>query len=365
MAIERFIATGDKNLEARDYLGAIEAYTSAIKENPKAFKAYIKRAIAYQRFKNYERAKTDISEAFSLAHERGRREELAECYYRIGIIYYSEKSYKLALTNLKRAQEYGCKETALATWVLKAESDVKKEDPDYKGEELPQKPDMPEPLVILSPLVSQKQSEGSTSFNTINKQAPLKVKIRDDWYQTNEEVIITIYAKKVDPQTLKIQYHEQFISVSFPNGVGSEYNYNLEPLYGAIDPKASSHAVKSTKIEITLVKQQKGKWPTLEASSVASGNSEVPSDKPLTYPSSAKKTINWANFNVDDGEEEANQNENDFFAKLYKDTDDDTRKAMMKSFQESNGTVLTTDWSDAQSKTFEPSPPEGMETKKW
>lgn len=38
---------------------------------------------------------------------------------------------------------------------------------------------------------------------------------------------------------------------------------------------------------------------------------------------------------------------------------------MMKSYQESNGTSLSTVWSDVGSKTFETTPPDGMEAKKW
>lgn len=374
MAIERSIAKGDTELDNKDYLSAIESYTSAIKENPKAFKAYIKRATAYQRFKNYDRARTDISEAFALAQERGKREELGECYYRLGLIYYSEKLFKLALTNLKNAEKYGCKEPSISTWILKAEADVKREDPNYdlnkdmgakQGNETTKnsgKDTVTSTSTSTNPSTNTSTST-STNIDTINKHAPLKVKIRDDWYQTNEEAIITIYAKNVNADTLKISYNERSVSVSFPNGIGSEYSYNLDPLYSSIDPKQSSHVVKSTKIEITLVKIEKGKWPSLEGNS---DNNESSREQPLEYPTSAKKSINWANFNVgDDDNDESQQNENDFFAKLFKDTDDDTRKAMMKSFTESNGTVLTTDWNDAKGKTFEPSPPEGMEAKKW
>ena len=48
---------------------------------------------------------------------------------------------------------------------------------------------------------------------------------------------------------------------------------------------------------------------------------------------------------------------NKMFQDLYRDADDDQRRAMMKSFVESNGTVLSTDWAEVGEKFVEPQAP--------
>jgi len=117
------------------------------------------------------------------------------------------------------------------------------------------------------------------------------------------------------------------------------------------------------------------KWSSLEGTESISSclanepASNIPDavlkqDKAPAYPTSSRNgPKNWETIVEDEKDED--EGVDDFFKKLYKGSDEDTRRAMMKSMQESGGTSLSTSWDDVKSKTFKPIPPDGMEAKEY
>lgn len=89
--------------------------------------------------------------------------------------------------------------------------------------------------------------------------------------------------------------------------------------------------------------------------------------KAPSYPTSSKKgPKNWDQIADEaDNDEEAGASVDHFFQKLYRDATPEQQRAMMKSFMESNGTTLSTDWNDVGKRTVPTVPPEGVEEKKW
>jgi suppressor of G2 allele of SKP1 len=200
-----------------------------------------------------------------------------------------------------------------------------------------------------------------------------KPKYRHEFYQKPEEVVVTIFAKGIPAKSVVVEYGEQILSVSID--VAGQDIYTLQPrLFGKIVPSKCKYEVMSTKIEIRLAKADPIQWKSLEYSSdslaprqisVSSGN-----QKPA-YPSSKPKSVDWNKLEAEVKKEEKEEKLdgdaalNKFFRDIYQDADEDTRRAMRKSFIESNGTVLSTNWKDVGAKKVEGTPPDGMEMKKW
>ena len=109
------------------------------------------------------------------------------------------------------------------------------------------------------------------------------------------------------------------------------------------------------KVEVDLKKlDPKLTWKYLESSP-----KDFNIDSFVKYPSSARHPIDANKINDSDLEPEPTGEAaiNALFQKIYADSNEDTRRAMMKSFIESKGTVLSTNWKEVGENTVEPIPP--------
>lgn len=208
-------------------------------------------------------------------------------------------------------------------------------------------------------------------------------KIKFDWYQNATSVNISLFIKNAPKDDVKVQFEPTLASVTFPLPTGSDFVYGFDPLADCINPEASSFKVFGTKIELTLKKATETKWPTLLGSDAEHASDDKATTAPTaeaaqkglgletpSYPTSSKHgPKNWDSILKDEIDEmEKKENEDDpnaFFKSIFSQADPDTQRAMMKSYTESNGTALSTNWEETSKKKYDTNPPDGMEAKLW
>ncbi|KAG6459561.1 LOW QUALITY PROTEIN: protein SGT1 homolog [Manduca sexta] len=208
----------------------------------------------------------------------------------------------------------------------------------------------------------------------MEKTEPVKLKIKHDWYQTESQVVITILLKNAPSDKVKVQYGERSLSVSsvIPNS-DSEYSLELELAHEVV-PSMSVHAVTPSKIEVKLRKKEGVRWTQLEGEGTETKVKAIPqavidASGPQQPPKLFKK--DWDKIEKDlkkMEEEEKPEGDaalNALFQKIYGEGSDEVRRAMNKSFVESGGTVLSTNWNQVAKEKVEVKPPDGLEFKKW
>lgn len=380
-------ARGAAALAASNYEDAVKHYTTALGVSPGAVDYYIKRSTAHQRLSKYPEALADAEKAVVLAHKRARRELIKDSQLRRGIALYFLGQYANAEYILGIVKKLDEKEKTLAIWSVKVAQKLQALPEGDEARQVTAK-EVPEVDVDTQPAPKAKEPVEQAPTSAPKPTVPAgpllpTEKPKHDWYQTNENVTFTLLAKNVPKEKASIEIAKDSLDISYPIADGKEFNYNLLPFFGEVDPERSTYRITATKIEVTLKKASPGvKWATLEgeladqegtggkaASHVITERPKPRTDAAPSYPTSSKTGAkNWdklAKEDLGDDDEYEGDETSRFFKSLYKGAGEEAQRAMMKSYQESGGTVLSTDWSSVGSKFVKPEPPEGMEEKKY
>lgn len=195
-------------------------------------------------------------------------------------------------------------------------------------------------------------STGEVKCESAEIQKPSGPAIKFDWYQTETHVIITILAKNVRNEKVMLQYGDRTLDVTIEISPDVTYRQHLD-LSKLIVPDQCSHKIFPSKVEVKLKKRDGERWVALEGK---------PEDKLPTLIF----TRDWDHLcDRELKDDPADSELNKLFQKIYSEGSDEVKKAMNKSFVESGGTVLSTNWKEVGRDKVEIQPPDGMEWKKW
>jgi suppressor of G2 allele of SKP1 len=172
--------------------------------------------------------------------------------------------------------------------------------------------------------------------------------------------------KNAKQDDVRIHFSDKTMSCNVRLPDEPEYTLGLH-LQHQIVPARSSFKLLSSKIEIKMQKAEGIRWTQLEA-----GEEEAASVKQFkpSETSGATQTRNWDKIATDLTKEDDEKGEGDaalnqLFQKIYAEGTDEVKMAMNKSFMESGGTVLSTNWKEVGKDKVPVKPPDGMEFKKW
>ncbi|XP_020832684.1 protein SGT1 homolog isoform X2 [Phascolarctos cinereus] len=303
------------------------ALTRALEEKPDDAEYYCQRAYAHILLKNYYEAIIDAKKSLGLNPNN------STALLRKGIGEYHEKNYTEALESFIEGHKLDDTDNTFNIWIKRCQETENK--------------------VVSEPGMQTQQS-----------------KIKYDWYQTESQVIVTLMIKNVQKNNINVVFSENELSAVVKLPSGEDYSLKLSLIHPIV-PEQSTFKILSTKIEIKMKKSEAVRWEKLEGQRDVSKPKQFTPDSKHIYPSSSHYTRNWDKLVGEIKEEEKNEKLegdaalNKLFQQIYSDGSDEVKRAMNKSFMESGGTVLSTNWSDVGKRKVDVNPPDDMEWKKF
>ena len=350
---QKLIVEANRAFVDEDFETAVELYSQAIDEVPSS-EAYSSRAAVHLKMENYTEAVADANMAVKMqpTNSKAHLRKGIACF-NLGEFVSAKKAFSdgSAIDNLTDKKVF-------QTWLRKCDAELEDAAPPARV------PGVPSAAAPASAPAAAAPQVAAAVLAAPQKPA---ARFRHDWIQSPSHITVNVYIKGSTSENCRVDLEEQEVTLERVLSKDDSWQMHLE-LWAAIVPSESKVEYGSTKVELKLKKAVAGKWDHLEAQAVSVvdiDDAEAIRRRDL-YPSS-QGAKNWGDIEkaIEEDKPEGDEALNKFFKEIYGKSSEETRRAMNKSFVESGGTVLSTNWSDIGKKKTECTPPEGLEVKKY
>ncbi|KAH9646763.1 SGT1 disease resistance protein 1-like [Citrus sinensis] len=319
---------------------AYDLYSQAIEISPNSAELFADRAQASIKLQNFTEAVADANRAIEL------EPSMSKAYWRKATACMKLEEYETAKVALEKGASLAPGDSRFTNLIKECEERIAEETGELQKQPLETGPTNVVSTNNVQPATNISSTEDVETVMDVSNEAamaaPARPKYRHEFYQKPEEVVVTVFAKGIPAKNVTVDFGEQILSVSID--VPGEEAYHFQPrLFGKIIPAKCRYEVLSTKVEIRLAKAEPIQWSSLEFSKGAvvpqRVNTPSVSGSPRpTYPSSKPTRVDWDKLEAQVKKEEKEEKLdgdaalNKFFQEIYADADEDTRRAMKKSF---------------------------------
>lgn len=275
---------------------ALSQYESILKENPESVIALVYKAACLEKLyfaesswhneTTLENAEDLLQKALHISEQRGDRSKIGFVHFRLFIHYFNNHDAANALDAFNKAKLYGFDDPTLPLWENKLKTKLtkwKKKGLVPKSASITSENNIPTPTTTIIPeptpvqkkesspvpvAVSEPIVKEETVSASITPLPPIHEKTRTDWYQTSNNVTISLFTTRLPKNVSEIHINlnkNNQLSLSWDLSTeSSEFQYDIN-LSQQVDKATIKFKIFTKKVEITMDKLNKGKtWKTLE-----------------------------------------------------------------------------------------------------
>ena len=403
LSSETLLSLGDSYFVDENYDDAVEAYAAALSlfresEVVLQIRTLSHRSSAFYKLQRFEEALEDAENSLMLLSTKkpdGLRTGEGEiCHLRVGLAAFELKQHRKAKDILEKASQLAAlnkrdanKETYasllakcdanLSSSASEQTSTVAKTSPSVASKSIGETKEQAD---VAQPSASSESAAAAAAARP--KLAGTQGKApKYQYYQSDKVMTISILEAGVREQDLTVRFQPKHLLVTMRKN-GTNFTVIAGNLYAEIDIERSKVVFKDEKVLVKLRKVEPFEWHELMgkgddsdagtdvktkivSSEETNDDAGAPPQKVPTDPKDEKKPSpyashkDWDAIERDMIEDEKNEKPegdeamNKLFKQIYSNASDDTRRAMVKSFQTSGGTVLSTNWDEVKEKDYE------------